>query len=81
MFMVSITGVLLKRLNLKEKYGFLILLPLFGVVFDFLENISSSIVMNQYPKEALFFANIAPFMTMFKWIILGSSFLSISERK
>ena len=45
MFLVSFIGVLIKKLKLKEKYKYLILLPLFSVVFDFLENIACVIVM------------------------------------
>ena len=77
MFLVSFISLLIKNLNLKEKYKYLILLPLFGVIFDFLENISSVIVMHKYPVEMVFFANLAPIMTLIKWGLIGISFSSI----
>jgi hypothetical protein len=77
MFLASLIGVMIKRLQLKEKYRYLILLPVFGLVFDYLENITSVIVMYKYPTEMLFFANVAPYMTFLKWIFIGVSFISV----
>jgi hypothetical protein len=77
MFLVSLMSLLIKKLNLKEKYKYLILLPLFGVIFDFLENITSVVVMYKYPVEMIFFANLAPIMTFIKWSLIGISFSSI----
>lgn len=50
------------------------LLPLAGVLFDYLENISTSIVMLRYPEEIWLAANLASIFTMVKWISLGMSF-------
>lgn len=77
LFLVACTAVLLNNLNLNGKFKYLILLPFIGVIFDFVENISSIIVMYRYPIEAIFFANIAPIATFIKWITLGVSFTSI----
>lgn len=77
LFFVALTGVLINNLKLIEKFKYLILLPFISVIFDFLENISSVIVMYRYPSETVFFANLAPIMTLLKWITLGLSFVSI----
>lgn len=77
MFLASLTCVLVNSNKHKEKYKNLVLLPILGVIFDFLENIASSIVMYNYPVKMVFFAELAPFMTLFKWIFIGLSFAAI----
>jgi len=51
------------------------LLPLAGVLFDYLENISTSLVMLRYPVETWLAANLAGFFTALKWISIGASFI------
>ncbi len=53
-------------------------LPLAGVLFDYLENISTSIVMLRYPGEIWLAANLAGFFTMVKWISLAISFMILA---
>lgn len=77
MFLASLMGVLIKKLQLKETYKYLIILPVFSILFDYFENITSVIVMYKYPTEMLFFANITPYMTLLKWIFIGVSFIII----
>ena len=77
MFLASLTGFLIQKLKVKEKYKFLILLPLLGLLFDYLENIASVVVMYNYPTEMLFFANAAPVMTLLKWIFIGLGFICV----
>jgi hypothetical protein len=48
--------------------------PVFGVLFDYFENITTSWVMFRYPQPALLPAMLAPFLTATKWILVGSSF-------
>lgn len=50
------------------------LFPSFGMIFDFLENISTSIVMTQYPSRATVTAYLATVFTFVKWIFVGGSF-------
>ncbi len=50
------------------------ILPLVGLGFDYLENISTSLVMLRYPTQTAFLAALAPFFTMIKWIFIGGSF-------
>ena len=76
-FLASLMGFLIQKLSIKSKHKYLILLPVFSIIFDYLENITSVIVMYKYPTKVLFFASVAPAMTMLKWILLGVSFITI----
>jgi hypothetical protein len=51
------------------------LFPLFGWLFDLLENISTSIVMLNFPKQLSLIALLAPVFTMLKWFFVGGSFI------
>lgn len=51
------------------------LLPLAGVLFDFLENISTSLVMARYPLATPVIAELAGVFTLLKWLLIGLSFL------
>jgi hypothetical protein len=49
--------------------------PLFGALFDYLENVSTSLVMARYPAQTAVIAALAPVFTMLKWVLLGVSFV------
>jgi hypothetical protein len=51
------------------------LAPILGMLFDFLENITASIVINRYPALSPVSANLAPVFTFLKWVFVGGSFL------
>ena len=51
------------------------LVPLLGILFDYLENIATSLVMARYPTPTGILAGLAPIFTMLKWIFVGGSFL------
>jgi hypothetical protein len=51
------------------------LVPVFGILFDYLENISTSLVMMQYPDRLPLVATLASVFTMGKWILIGGSFV------
>ncbi|MFC1996798.1 hypothetical protein ACFLXI_04220 [Chloroflexota bacterium] len=51
------------------------LFPLIGMILDYLENISTSVVMYRYPASTDFLAYIAPFLTALKWIFVTASFI------
>ena len=51
------------------------LAPILGMLFDFLENITASIVMSRYPALSTISANLAPVFTFLKWVFVGGSFL------
>ncbi len=76
LFLTTTVGLLFKPLR-KPKWRWVILLPLFGLIFDYLENLSTSLVMNAYPDTLDLFATIAPFFTAIKWTSIYASFLLI----
>jgi len=51
------------------------LAPLLGVIFDYLENLSTSLVMLRYPAQTAVVDLLAPVFTALKWGFLGASFL------
>ncbi|MCK4724623.1 MAG: hypothetical protein KAT29_02420 [Anaerolineales bacterium] len=53
------------------------LLPLAGVLFDYLENISTSLVMLRYPQDTWLAANLAGIFTALKWVSIGASFVTL----
>jgi hypothetical protein len=74
-FLVTSLSWLTGRLYCQDSRWYLAnLLPLASVLFDYLENISTSIVMLRYPEEIWLAANLAGLFTMGKWISLAISF-------
>jgi hypothetical protein len=51
------------------------LVPLFGMIFDYLENISTSLVMARYPDPTAVVDLLAPIFTLVKWLFVGGSFV------
>jgi hypothetical protein len=51
------------------------LAPLLGAMFDYLENVSTSLVMGRYPVQTPVVDLLAPVFTALKWGFLGVSFL------
>lgn len=50
------------------------LVPVLGVLFDFLENSFASILMIRYPAATPFAANLAPWLSLTKWGFVYGSF-------
>jgi hypothetical protein len=50
------------------------LVPLLGMLFDFLENLATSLVMARFPARTLIFDFLAPIFTLLKWGLIGTSF-------
>lgn len=74
MFCLTLTGFSLVRLNLRKKgWYMLILLPFFAVGFDFLENISLTVLMALYPRELPVLPAAASLISGCKWIFVGLS--------
>jgi hypothetical protein len=48
--------------------------PLLGAAFDYLENISASLVMLRYPNSTPIVDVLAPLFTLVKWALVGGSF-------
>lgn len=51
------------------------LVPLLGVLFDYLENITAAIVMARYPSKTPILAQMAGIFTSIKWVFVTASFL------
>jgi len=75
-FLVVVFAYLGRNLNLKVGYKILYL-PLIAVLFDFLENISATIFMAKYPKQADFFGMMTLSSSMIKWGLIGLCFAGV----
>jgi uncharacterized membrane protein YozB (DUF420 family) len=51
------------------------LFPILAMVLDYLENISTSIVMVRFPVRTVFVDALATIFTPLKWIFVGFSFV------
>ena len=51
------------------------LAPLLGALFDYLENLATSLVMLRYPQQTAVVDVLAPVFTLLKWGFLGVSFI------
>ena len=51
------------------------LAPVVGVLFDFAENLSTSLVMGRYPSRTPGIDLLAPVFTLVKWVFVGGSFV------
>jgi len=51
------------------------LVPLFGMLFDYLENLSTSLVMWRYPLRTAFIDSLAGVFTLIKWILISGAFV------
>jgi len=51
------------------------LAPVFGMVFDLAENISTSVVMARYPARTPVLDGLAPIFTLVKWVFVSGSFV------
>lgn len=78
-FLVACLGWLLGRTLETDSRGRLIILaPILAVLFDFLENICTSLVISRYPALSPLPAVLAPFFTFVKWVFVGGSFLLLA---
>ena len=59
-------GVAWRRVNLA---------PVIGLLLDFAENISTSVVMIRYPNPTIVLADVAAVFTLMKWIFVNGSFI------
>jgi hypothetical protein len=48
--------------------------PVIGALFDYLENISTSVVMARYPSSTAVLDILAPIFTVLKWVFVFGSF-------
>ena len=71
----SISWLLKSGLSPASSWRQLNLVPLGGMLFDYLENISAAWVIGRFPQPAPLFTTLAPVFTLLKWLMVGASFL------
>ena len=71
----TVSWVLARAIPAGSRWRLLNLFPLTGAVFDYLENISTSLVMGRYPNPTPFIDFLAPIFTLVKWFFVNGSFL------
>ena len=71
----SISWAFARTLPEGNRWRMLNLFPVFGWLFDLLENISTSIVMLNFPKHIFLVASLAPVFTALKWFFVNGSFI------
>lgn len=75
-FLINAISWILNQTILEDsKLRLLNLVPLAGILFDYLENIASMVVMFRYPTPTDILASLAGIFTSLKWVFLGGSFL------
>jgi hypothetical protein len=72
--LTNLSWVLARALPASSRGRLLNLLPLAGMSFDYLENITASLVMLRYPAPAGIAGALAALSTPLKWIFIGLSF-------
>lgn len=72
-FLVSALSLAFKKPIAGRYFYMFNLLPLFAIVFDFLENIMTAYVMFRYPLFSLV-AYGAPYFTLMKWLLIYLAF-------
>jgi hypothetical protein len=77
-FLATAISWLVKRAGLDwNSWGRLNLLPVAGVIFDFLENGSAAIVMARYPQNTAVLDHLAGVFTLIKWVFIAFSFIAV----
>jgi len=73
-FLVTATSWLYRRAFSSESlWQFANLVPLLGMLFDFLENFSTSVVMLRFPEPTPVLDSLAGVFTMVKWGLMSAS--------
>jgi hypothetical protein len=58
-----------------SRWRLLNLFLVFGALFDYLENISASVVMLNYPQHTPIVDSLTPIFSLIKWIFVNGSFV------
>ena len=75
-FLVTTISWLIKRVIPGDSTWRMVnLLPLWGMIADYLENIATSIVMWRYPQTTPLLDWLAGIITTLKWLLISSSFI------
>lgn len=71
----AISWVFARAFSEQSKWQLANLTPVLGMLFDYLENIATSLVMLRYPAQTLVVDWLAGIFTGLKWIFVGGSFI------
>lgn len=71
----TISWVYQRVLAAESPWRLINLLPVFGMCGDYLENISTSIVMWRYPQTTIVLDWLAGIFTALKWLLIAGSFV------
>ena len=72
----SISWVMLRAASdANSRWRLLNLFPVFGALFDYLENISASVVMLNYPQHTPILDSLTPVFSLVKWFFVNGSFV------
>jgi hypothetical protein len=77
-FLATSLGWLCARLfDPSSRWRNVVMLPLLGLIFDYLENIAAAVVMARFPELSPLPAAAAPIFTLLKWSAIGLSFVAL----
>jgi hypothetical protein len=75
----SISWVMLRAApDANSRWRLLNLFPVFGALFDYLENISASVVMLNYPQHTPILDSLTPVFSLVKWFFVNGSFVVLA---
>lgn len=75
----SISWVMLRAVtDANSRWRLLNLFPIFGTLFDYLENISASVVMLNYPQYTPILDSLTPVFSSIKWFFVNGSFVVLA---
>jgi hypothetical protein len=74
-FVTALSWLLNRVLAEGSKARLLNLVPLFGMLFDYVENVSAALVMTRYPSQTAVIEWLAPLGTALKWTFINASML------
>ncbi|GAA0370528.1 hypothetical protein [Bacillus horti] len=76
-FLVTSLSVTFKKCSKNNLLRMVNLLPLGGLVFDYLENVFASITMARFPSQSPVIAEMTPVFTFIKWNFIYVSFTAL----
>jgi hypothetical protein len=71
----TISWVFVRAFSEGSKWRLANLMPVMGMLFDYLENMATSLVMWRYPAQTPLVVWLAGVFTGLKWILIGGSFI------
>lgn len=75
----SISWMMLRAVpDANSRWRYLNLFPIFGALFDYLENIAASVVMLNYPQHTPILDSLTPVFSLVKWFFVNGSFVILA---